>query len=210
MKKTLICVILMSAVPNAWATLNVVANGGFEAGLDGWTWTPTEFADDMDPTVVPSAGVFGTAGQCFRVNPGTDIDHWGIGQEEGGILSQSINLTGGTEYDVSLGAAAIRDLGGSENADGGLMRLYIGGYLLWSWDVSEIPSGVTLSNSYNGTYTPVSTASYDLELALTRTYTNNPPVVYNYVDRVSVIPEPATICLLGFGSLGLLHRRKSA
>jgi hypothetical protein len=32
----------------------------------------------------------------------------------------------------------------------------------------------------------------------------------NYVDNVSVVPEPMTLALLGFGGLGLLRRRKQA
>ena len=212
MARVLICVVIILIVSNSWAAADIVTNGNFETGLAGWAWTPTQYAEpEMVASVVSSDEVFGDAGDCFRVNPGADFFHYMQGTEEGGVLSQSINLTAGIEYDVSVGGVAMQGL--REVIDAGLIRLYIGDDLLWSWSVDLIAEGDTLYSSYSGTYTPDATASYDLELVLTRTYCNSSPSVYHYVDNVSItaVPEPTLLCLLSsLGMAGLLLRRRDS
>ncbi|MBN1787480.1 MAG: PEP-CTERM sorting domain-containing protein [Sedimentisphaerales bacterium] len=207
---TLIVLTVTMVVSNAGAEMLV--NGNFETGdLTGWTWTPTQYSD---PNMTAGVVVFDTAaGQpsnCFRANPGTDVPHYGIGQEEGGFLSQSINLVAGNTYDVSIGAAAIRDLGGGANYDGGRIRLYIGGSLLWDWDIDDIGASQTVRSSFDGTFVPTVTGAHDFDLLFTRTYTNTPVAIYHYLDNASVVPEPATIILLGLGALTLLKKKKQA
>jgi len=202
--------LLMLLTANAGAAdINLLTNGDFETGsLTGWTWTPTQYSDPaMSPAVVTFETQAGASSKCFRVNPGTDDTHYGIGREEGGTLSQSVFLEGGRTYDVSVGAAAIRDLGGGDNADGGLIRLYIGGDLRWSWDVARITAGETLRSSYTSFYVPSSTGVYDFEMTFTRTYMNSPAVMYHYVDDLR-IPEPASLSLLAVSGVAFLKRRR--
>jgi len=164
--------------------------------------------------------VLGQPSLSFRVNPGTDADHYGIGQEEGGTLWQTVNLVDGTPYDVSVATSINYVLTGYTNSDGGLIQLYIGGNLLWSWDVAEIgPGPVVVRNSYDGTYVPTFTGPHDFELVFTRTYMNwggfagSQPSVYHYADnaKVTVIPAPSAILLgsIGVSLVGWLCRRRA-
>jgi hypothetical protein len=209
---------LMLVVISAEAKANLLTNSDFETGdLTSWTWNPTQYAEpEMIAEVVTFETVLGQPSLCFRVNPGTDDAHYGIGQEEGGILSQTINLVAGTNYAVSVGASAIHYVGPTSNSDGGLIRLYIGGNLQWSWDVGEIgPTGAVVRNSYEGTYVPTFTGPHDFELVFTRTWRNwggfagSQPSMYHYADNISVIPEPATLLLVGLGGLVLRRKRRA-
>ena len=208
----------MLVVISAEARANLLTNGDFETGdLTGWTWSPTQYAEpEMTAEAVTFQTVLGQPSLCFRVNPGTDDAHVGIGQEEGGSLWQTVNLVGGENYDVVVGASAIHYIGPTSNADGGLIRLYIRGDLQWSWDVGEIsPTGAVVRNFYEGTYVPTFTGPHDFELVFTRTYGNwggfagSQPSVYHYADNIFVIPEPTTLLLFALSGLTLLRRRRA-
>jgi hypothetical protein len=197
----------------AWGA-NLLTNGDFETGnFNGWTWTPTTFAE---PTMTPSVVSFDTSGTgaslAFRVNPGTDVSHYGIGQDEGGALSQSVPMVGGTTYHIQVGASAIMKVGISPNVNGGRIRLMIDGNLLWDWSVDFIDQGSTLRNSFHGDYTPIVGGNKTVSLLFTRTFQNFSPSMYHFVDNLSVspVPEPSSIALVTIAVLCVMAvwRRK--
>ena len=214
---TATCLLLMLGSSSVLAA-NLITNGDFETGdLTGWSWTPTQYSDPNMTTAVVSFDTSGSgASLAFRVSPGTDNGHAAIGQQEGGYLSQSVSLTNGQAYDVAIGASAIQEVSGiGGNADGGLIRLYVAGNLLWSWDVAHIDQDATLRNSYSGAYTAGFTGAHDVEIWFTRTYMNWHPgvVVYQYLDEVLVddsqdVPEPTTLVMLALAGAGLAIRKR--
>jgi hypothetical protein len=175
----IICMIVV--ILNITFVEGSVINGDFQTGdLTGWDWTPTTFSE---PNMRPMVDNY-----IFKVNPGTDINHFAINQEEGGILSQSINLYAGIEYKVSIDTVSI-SIQSVTQAHGGSIYLYIDDDLQWKWNVLDvIGQGSVISNSYEGVYSSEYSGQHDLKIYFMRTYRNsdNSPIVYHYLDDVSV------------------------
>ena len=196
------------------AYANLLTNGDFEMGnLTGWTWTPTQYPDPNMTTAVVSFDTSGSgASLAFTCNPGSDQDHAFL-SDEGGTLSQTVSLTGGTIYQVEVGAAAMKENGLGDNFVPGRIRLFVGGDLLWDWWVtSQMSIGTTVRSSYAGTYTPAVSGDYDVNLLFTRKaasvgWPDYKPAMSHYADNVSIVPEPLTLSLLLTGAVAAFRRR---
>jgi hypothetical protein len=70
----------------------------------------------------------------------------------------------------------------------------------WTWDYSAILPG----GSYAGNKVSLSDTWVNLIFA----YNSNGSGGSYYIDNVRLVPEPATICLLGLGALSLIRRKK--
>lgn len=180
----------------------LVTNGDFETGdLTGWTFAADANAE---PLMVADVAMF-MGSNAFRVNPGNDSG--GGAPEAGGTLAQTLSLVGGTSYTVSAGLLAIRDLGGTDNIDGGTISISLDGTLLHTFDVGSIQAGDILTDSVSLPFFATTTGNAPLELRFTRGFRNSSPVVLHYADNISVVvPEPSSVALLALGALGLKFR----
>lgn len=179
-----------------------VINGDFSSGLAGWSWTPDGGAEAA-MVATTAAGPFAT-GDAFRVNPGNNS---GTAPQLGGTLSQSLSLTGGVNYTVS-GDLGIQNLTGSPNADGGIIRVFLGGTLIHTFDINLIQPSALETDSFSAPFTPGATSNYLLEISFQRGFFNFTPTMYHWADNISVVPAPGAVALLGIGALSVGRRRR--
>jgi len=195
--------VAIAAVLTIASSVNAaVTNGNFSAGLTGWVWTPDPGAE-ASMLATTASGPFVT-GDAFRVNPGNNS---GAAAQLGGTLSQSVALSAGVNYTVS-GDLAVQNLTLSPNADGGLIRVFLGGSLIHSFDVDLIPEQTTQIHSFAVPYTPGATSNYLLEFSFQRGFFNFAPTMYHWADNISIVPSPGVSVLFAMGAISLSRRRR--
>jgi hypothetical protein len=183
----------------------LLVNGNFLSGnLTGWTFTPDAQAE---ATITPTVDTF-MGSSAFRVNTGSAAS----GIEAGGVLSQSINLTAGQNYQVSAGKLAISVVNGSPNADGGTITVALGGTVLRVFDVMQIGANDTLTDSFSAPFTPAATGPAAFTVKFSRQFPNFSvtPALYHYADDLSVqaVPEPTTGVLAIVAMISVAARRR--
>jgi hypothetical protein len=183
-KKLIIFVCTLCLAGGSAQAVNILNNGNFETGdLTGWTWTwPT----DQTYTVQTSVVYEGTYALLVQQISGSD---WAkIGQDP--------DIGAGVAYTLSCAF-------NSSSADNGIAITYkdsswtdIG----WEWVSLGNSSGSWQTYSNNFT-TVAGTAHMDIAL--------QSGMAATYYDAVVVTPEPATMLLLGLGSLTLRRRKRA-
>lgn len=197
--KYVVSAVILAATSSSGAN---VTNGNFATGLTGWVWTPDPGAK-ASMFATTASGPFVT-GDAFRVNPGNNS---GGATQLGGTLSQSVALSAGVNYTVS-GDLAIQNLTLSPNADGGLIRVFLGGSLIHSFDVDVIPASTTQIHSFAAPFSPLATSSYLLEFKFQRGFFNFTPTMYHWADNISIVPAPGAMALLCVGAAAFGRRRR--
>jgi len=184
-------------------------DGGFDSGtLNAWTVTPTVDGTTLfklvNPTDIDGAGALGAsnAGDFSVGNATFDIANAGI------YLTQSINLMSGSSYTISFNWSA-QKTNENPNAQGGIFDLVVDGDSL-----AHDEAGVTSQNSprygfLTADYLATSTGVHEIGVLIQRPYM---PVIdgslHQFVDNFNIVPEPATLLVLGGGLIVTLRCRR--
>jgi hypothetical protein len=200
MKTTLsiICsaaVLVLAAAPAQ--AQNLLNNGNFNNGTlpNWWVYLPT--AGSQTITVVP-ADTFSYDNTPYAHT----MDHGG---SSAAVLGQEVDLSGGSQYNVSLVYRA--------NNWGG------GGVGTYYWDSSWTQIGWEWTSLYTGNGTDTGWQSFTSPTWTTPANTAHVSVRLDawswsdtFYDNISfnVIPEPGSAVLLGIGALALLINRRRA
>ena len=182
---------------------NVVTNGDFETGnASGWTIVKGNWMQEAGVGYVGH----GLNSLCFWCRAGTGQYGW---DDPKVYLKQNLWLIGGTEYNFSADVAASS---GSNNGDGGTVAASLSGYgPLASHSFGTIGASEWKFATLEAQFTVPATGTYELVCTASRRAgigPGNTPADYLDNIMITIIPEPASLSLLGLGGLGLLLRRK--
>lgn len=213
---------LLMMATSAMATPNLVTNGSFEDGLNGWTYTGTGTNDGYPAVVIQGSPATSYPTGAFGENIPVDNIVGGSPDLAGShgayfvsdtlheTLSQILNLSVGL---YEIGFDTYSPLNGFNNRFDASLNGSIAGEILASFTVHTSP--VAQWTHFSGIANVQTAGSYAVNFDF---QPNGFPSADVVIDRVYVVesapvPEPGTLMLLGAGFLGLAvygKRRKSS
>jgi hypothetical protein len=185
-------------------------NPGFETGdLTGWniSFTPNGRTAIQDVIRYDIDGP-GPKGESLAARFAVGQVTFQSGVQEGMFLTQNINLTGGTTYQIGYDWSAYRDPGTADNAQGGVFSVVINGSLFGTQAAGSTGPTTPKYGSILVNFTPTTSGVYTIGASITRPFTV-PTGLYQVVDNFSVVPEPGTMLALGAGLAALIARRRA-
>lgn len=192
---------LTAAFAMSGASAELTTNGGFEAGdTSGWTAFPTAAPSAFTAeSTDPAAGAFN--GQITNEAPASGFvvkqANVGVGQVNPGdelTVSFDMRFTGEAGGVANVEFFSELDGGGVSKSD--LLLTQIDNLNEWT------------PFSYNVTAGPDVSGGVTLQFVAT-TGGAEGSLSNVEIDNVSIVPEPTSLALLGFGGLALMRRRRA-
>ncbi len=189
------------------ASANLITNGDFETGdLTGWTTFTT--AEGSNGAGLPDVMMFDTTGsgasnaavfEVARTTLGTDF--------EGGGISQMVNiLTFQPALELSIDVATFAADG--DSGTGAIYEVFFDDDLVFEIDQSGSISALdVVRDSEEGVIFDVAAGTYEVKVQITTDLELTDDFrPLQYVDNVTLVPEPSTAALMTLGLVGLAWR----
>jgi|GEM_PF-952665 len=219
------CALVLAAATVPANAAELIQNGDFENGLNGWSSYVTDTEHGTISPITPNSPgspvtaqnaatssfnvTGGGASNALWLNAGEFNPNPFYGQNyEGGGVSQTFTSAAGLatfSADIAFRASNSSDIGG-------IFSVLIDGVVLGSYDFGTVGGGTT-RNALNFT-TNLDAGTHTLQLQVVRPYAPAKNVRAQYFDNVSLdlaaVPEPATWAMMiaGFGLVGGTMRRQ--
>jgi len=191
-------VVLLAMAPVAGHAVELITNGGFNAGLTGFQVGGTAHINAVPGSLyVTNAG--GTGSDAAQSNNFAQFGADNVGGTD--TLSQSIATVAGKAYSLNFDF-------GTFGQPGLTMELYVGGALVNTFTPDGLLDLDTLFSTY--TYSFVGTGTpLDITFSITSADTDNQDGLLDNIS-VSAVPDVATWALMiaGFSMVGVASRRR--
>lgn len=220
MRKLLLAALLAAPLLASAAQTNLLTNGSFEDGLNGWTVSGTLLDAPGYPVVslfYNSATPYPTGAYGEAVNPDNAISPSpdAVGERaayfvddfaQPETLSQTIQLVAGTQYEFGFDAYLPQN--GVNNAGPAAFSASFDGVTFGDFSVGNGPAQEWVHYSAIGTAVSTGNATFTFSFL-----TNANPSKDVVIDRVYVmtaVPEPETYALMlaGLAAVGFMSRRR--